>query len=249
MVGGKSNGKKGGFKGLRGVKLVHHRRSTDTGSQDLEGLDNAAETRDVGMKWENMNLRSMWEQRPGWLRGYSFLNTGDRSMLETLVNVVTSLPFIVVGLQVPRKKLITRLYADSVIGVGLVSSAYHSSRGEARKLFRWGDYAMIATASLCLSRALHAKTSNTVFMASAMLIPFHPLIVTAIHTGLMEATFAQRAFLEPQLRNTYALHTISSMAGGALFLADDLYPNIPYIHAAWHLVSALGVSTYGSLLH
>lgn len=30
------------------------------------------------------------------------LSTGDRTVLETVVNVVTSVPFVLVGLQTPR---------------------------------------------------------------------------------------------------------------------------------------------------
>lgn len=47
-----------------------------------------------------------------------------------------------------RKKPAARLYANSLIGVGMASCFYHTSRGEARKIFRFGDYAMIATAAL-----------------------------------------------------------------------------------------------------
>lgn len=47
-----------------------------------------------------------------------------------------------------RKNLNTTLYANSLIGVGVASSVYHSSRGRLRKYFRWADYTMIATATV-----------------------------------------------------------------------------------------------------
>jgi predicted membrane channel-forming protein YqfA (hemolysin III family) len=47
-----------------------------------------------------------------------------------------------------RRNLSTSLYANSVIGVGMASTMYHISRGEARKYTRWGDYAMIAASTL-----------------------------------------------------------------------------------------------------
>lgn len=45
------------------------------------------------------------------------------------------------------------------------------------------------------------------------------------------------------------MHTMSSILGGLLFVADDYFPETPYIHAAWHLAAALGVHTCNSLLN
>jgi hypothetical protein len=42
------------------------------------------------------------------------------------------------------------MYGNSIIGVGIASSLYHSSRGDARKILRFCDYAMIATSTLVL---------------------------------------------------------------------------------------------------
>jgi predicted membrane channel-forming protein YqfA (hemolysin III family) len=47
-----------------------------------------------------------------------------------------------------RKSLSTKLYANSLIGVGVASSLYHSSRGKLRQFMRWTDYTMIATATV-----------------------------------------------------------------------------------------------------
>lgn len=41
-----------------------------------------------------------------------------------------------------------KVYANSLIGVGIASSLYHSSRGKIRKYLRWADYTMIATATI-----------------------------------------------------------------------------------------------------
>lgn len=119
--------------------------------------------------------------------------------------------------------------------------------------------------------------------ASALLLPFQPLVVSAVHTGLMEASnvihmymyllyvarwtednttliinypngrrqqvsFARRASMEPELRMAHNLHKVSSLLGGALFIADDCFPETPYIHAAWHLAAAVGVGTCNKLL-
>jgi len=52
----------------------------------------------------------------------------------------------------------------------------------------------------------------------------------------------------PKLRGAHALHTASSLVGGALFVADDVFPDTPYIHAAWHLAAAVGVMTINTLI-
>lgn len=111
-----------------------------------------------------------------------FHSLGDRNLAERVVNVLTSLPFIVLGIHAPRwyfdarlidrhksnlihtsslifflpwgnrKNLNTKLYANSLIGVGVASSLYHSSRGKLRKYLRWADYTMIATATVVSPR-------------------------------------------------------------------------------------------------
>lgn len=52
----------------------------------------------------------------------------------------------------------------------------------------------------------------------------------------------------PKLRRAHALHTASSLVGGALFVADDMFPDTPYIHAAWHLAAAVGIMTINKLI-
>uniref|UniRef100_A0A0E0ES43 Uncharacterized protein n=1 Tax=Oryza meridionalis TaxID=40149 RepID=A0A0E0ES43_9ORYZ len=160
-----------------------------------------------------------------------------------------------------RTNLNTALYANSLVGVGIASSLYHSSKGEIRKLLRWADYTMIATTTLCLSRALRNENPRLLMAASALLLPFQPLMVSVVHTGMMEAnfskdlafsmcqvSFAKRASIEPELRMAHNLHKMSSLLGGALFIADDCFPETPYIHAAWHLAAAIGIGTCNKLL-
>ena len=95
-----------------------------------------------------------------------------------------------------------KVYANSLIGVGVASSLYHSSRGKLRKYLRWADYTMIATATVvslsllyehtwmvhslhdcnlyivkCLSRALREENPKFLMAASALALPFQPLLV------------------------------------------------------------------------
>uniref|UniRef100_A0A0A9DB66 Uncharacterized protein n=1 Tax=Arundo donax TaxID=35708 RepID=A0A0A9DB66_ARUDO len=107
---------------------------------------------------------------------------------------------------------------------------------------------MIATSTLCLTRALRDENPKFLMAASTLLLPFQPLMVSAVHTGIMEVSFAKRASIEPELKMAHNLHKMSSVLGGALFIADDVFPQTSYLHAAWHLAAALGVGTCNKLL-
>ncbi|KAK3133304.1 hypothetical protein QOZ80_6AG0534880 [Eleusine coracana subsp. coracana] len=202
----------------------------------------------AGRRQQRLLIRRLWQQRPSCLKPIHCSITCDKHAGETIANVVTSLPFIILGLQTPRKNLNTAIYANSLVGVGIASSLYHSSKGEIRKFLRWADYTMIATTTLCLSRALRNENPRLLMAASTLLLPFQPLMVSALHTGMMEVSFARRASIEPELRMAHNLHKMSSLLGGALFIADDCFPDTPYIHAAWHLAAAMGTATCNKLL-
>ncbi|XP_027361218.1 uncharacterized protein LOC113869204 [Abrus precatorius] len=195
-------------------------------------------------------MQRLWQQRPACLRPIHGSTSchGDMHVAETVANVLTSIPFIAIGMHAPRKSLNSKLYANSLIGVGVASSIYHSSRGRLRKVLRWVDYTMIATATVCLSRALRTENPKLLMAASAVVLPVNPMMVSVIHTGMMEVAFAKRALKDPDLRMAHTVHKMSSLLGGVLFIADDLFPQTPYLHAAWHLAAAVGVGTCNKLL-
>lgn len=193
-------------------------------------------------------VQRVWQQRPSCLRPIHGCLHGDRHLGERIANVLTSIPFIAVGIQAPRKNLNSKLYANSLIGVGIASSLYHSSRGRLRKYLRWADYTMIATATVCLSRALSDENPKLLMAASALCLPIQPLMVSAVHTGMMEVAFARRVVKDHELKLAHNVHKMSALLGGAFFVADDLFPEIPYLHAGWHLAAAIGVSACNKLL-
>ncbi|KAI3696271.1 hypothetical protein L1987_79283 [Smallanthus sonchifolius] len=193
-------------------------------------------------------VQRVWQQRPSCLRPIHCCLHGDRHLGERIANVLTSIPFIAVGIQAPRKNLNSKLYANSLIGVGIASSLYHSSKGRLRKYLRWADYTMIATATVCLSRALRDENPKLLMAASALCLPIQPLMVSIVHTGMMEVAFARRAVKDPELKPVHNVHKLSALLGGAFFVADDLFPETPYLHAGWHLAAAIGVSACNKLL-
>ncbi|KAE8667200.1 hypothetical protein F3Y22_tig00112429pilonHSYRG00011 [Hibiscus syriacus] len=167
----------------------------------------------------------------------------DRNLQETVANVLTSLPFMALGIQGPMKNLNTRLYANSLTGVGVASSLYHSSRGKLRKYLRWADYTMITTATVVMSIKSSQEREPEVTNGSfGFILPVQPLMVSAVHTGMMEVAFAKRALEDSEIRVAH------NVLGVVLFIADDVFRRTPFIHAAWHLAAAVGVCTCNKLL-
>nr|ACG33999.1 hypothetical protein [Zea mays] len=239
----------GALGGLYRVQFVGRSIYSDDEAVKTSIMDSSScEPQEDNGSGRRLLIWRLWQQRPPCLKPIHCSLSCDKHVGETIANVVTSLPFIVLGLQTPRKNLNTTLYANSLIGVGIASSLYHTSRGDIRKYLRWADYTMIATSTLCLSRALRDENPKFLMAASTLLLPFQPLMVSAVHTGIMEVSFAKRASIDPELKTAHNLHKISSLLGGALFVADDVFPQTSYLHAAWHLAAALGVGTCNKLL-
>lgn len=237
------------LEGLHGVKIVHKFPCNKEKTLNASDFDlSTAEASEIGGNL-SLPLQRIWQQRPPCLRPVRCNLHGDQSIMETIANVLTSLPFIFLGFQAPRKNMSSALYANSLIGVGVASTLYHCSRGEVRKYFRWADYTAIAATTVCLSRALREENPKLLMAASVLLLPFQPFMVSAVHTGMMEVAFVKRASTNPGLRTAHSMHTMSSILGGLLFVADDYFPETPYIHAAWHLAAALGVHTCNRLLN
>ncbi|KAI4313772.1 hypothetical protein L6164_026727 [Bauhinia variegata] len=238
------------LEGVHGVQVALHSpfALTET-NQRRDFQSSTCETSANGANLQ-LSFQWVWQQRPACLKPIhcKLDSHGDQTLVETAANVLTSLPFIALGLNAPRKSLNSKIYANSLIGVGVASSMYHCSRGKIRKFLRWVDYTMIATATVCLSRALRNENPRLLMAATAVCLPVNPLMVSVIHTGMMEVAFAKRALKDPDLRMAHNVHKMSSLVGGMLFIADDLFPKTPFIHAAWHLAAAVGVGTCNKLL-
>ncbi|XP_039013958.1 uncharacterized protein LOC120143793 isoform X3 [Hibiscus syriacus] len=134
------------LEGLHGVQVFPHSQSA---LEENNKQGSFQSSHDKSFITANQPLLiQVWQQRPACLRPIRCCTQGDHNLVETVANVLTSLPFIVLGIQAPRKNFNTTLYANSLIGVGVASTLYHSSRGKLRKYLRWVDYTMIATATV-----------------------------------------------------------------------------------------------------
>ncbi|KAJ0725037.1 hypothetical protein HanPI659440_Chr12g0454301 [Helianthus annuus] len=215
---------------VHGVHVIQHSPfGLEEISQDgtFQQSTNGRLTLGVNQLLRVHTVQRVWQQRPACLRPIHSCIHGDRHLGERIANVLTSIPFI---------------------ACGIASSLYHSSKGRLRKYLRWADYTMIATATVCLSRALRDENPKLLMAASALCLPIQPLIVSLVHTGMMEVAFARRAVKDPDLKPLHNVHKLSALLGGAFFVADDLFPETPYLHAGWHLAAAIGVSACNKLL-
>ena len=71
--------------------------------------------------------------------------------------------------------------------------------------------------------------------------PFSPFLMSTANTLAMEAKYFKRAQKSHSLRRDHRAHVLAGGAGLALFMLDELRPNIPCNHAAWHLLSCYSV--------
>ncbi|KAL0408968.1 UNVERIFIED_CONTAM: hypothetical protein Sradi_1831200 [Sesamum radiatum] len=202
--------------GVHGVRMLPHSPFTFQEIKQHGDLNQSAcGTSSIGSnQW--LIAQKVWQQKHSFLMPIHCGLSGDRNLAESVANVLTSLPFIALGIQAPRKNVNCKIYANSLIG--------------------------------CLSRAIRNENSKLLMAASALFLPIQPLMVSAVHTGLMEVAFAKRASEDPDLRMAHNVHKMSSVVGGALFIADDLFPETPFLHAGWHLAAAVGVGTCNKLL-
>eukprot|EP00210_Caulerpa_lentillifera_P002659 g2539.t1 len=176
--------------------------------------------------------------------------TCDHNETERAANVITSLPFFLVGIQTIRKRKSSagKLYGGSIVGVGLASTLFHGSKGRWKELSRKVDYWTCAISATCLSKAIFPKIPPFVIGVSLGLTPFCPFLVASANTLAMELEFRKRSLTNERLKSTHIRHNISCLTGVSLFYWEDKKPQIPMTHAAWHIVSSFALASTNHLL-
>ena len=170
---------------------------------------------------------------------------GDLSMVETVVNLVTCVPYFTMARAVnPLKGVWNRLFSYSCSFTGVCALLYHLSTGPIRNFFRRLDYTSVALSSVSLTMAIAPAGAKPLFLGalSLAMAPFQPLVVAALHMFGTEYAFLLRALEDPRLRETHLVHTCAGVAAFGCFFGDDWFPQVPYLHASWHLLSAYATS-------
>jgi hypothetical protein len=78
--------------------------------------------------------------------------------------------------------------------------------------------------------------------------PFRPFAVSTMNTLAMELRFLQRAMQQPKLRPAQRIHSAAALASMGLFMLEEHQPHLPFIHASWHCLSALGCQKINAVL-
>ena len=85
--------------------------------------------------------------------------------------------------------------------------------------------------------------------AGGALVAAHPLAASAAHALAAEAVFFARAAAgPPALRAAHRSHVALSALAATLFLAEEAYPQVPLLHAAWHCAAAAALAGYGAVI-
>jgi hypothetical protein len=216
-----------------------------------------------------------WHGRlSGLVLNHKTTGVTDWCLRERLANVATSAPFFLLAHRVLTRgdSIQTRQYGLSLLGVGAAAVAYHASSGPSRPHFRQLDYTAIAASSVLLLRALRtgnvgvgasaapaglrngiSKSGNVLAtllqVASIASVPLHPLASAGAHGAACEAVFFGRARGGGvSLRRDYARHVALSVVASALFVGEEIVPEVPFIHAIWHVGAAVALAGFEAAL-
>lgn len=182
--------------------------------------------------------------------------SNDRTRRERLLNTLTSLPIIFVGLHTIRHRESAAgvHFGASLLGVGLAATAYHASSGKLRKHFRKMDYWSISLSTTAAVRAaLPAKSQTRARLSSIgllALVPFKPSAVTAINASIAQVEFARCSQKCPMLRSAHRRQAASLAAGLVCFGLEDvaMQHNMSFVHAVWHCLACYAVSSANALI-
>jgi uncharacterized membrane protein YgcG len=175
----------------------------------------------------------------------------DHNPAERAANLITTLPYFALAARHAARARTPerRLYAAAVAGAGAGATLFHALDGPAKPLGRKADYWAIAVAATALGRVLFPSAdARRITAVSLAATPVHPLLVTAAHLLAMESEFRARARVDPAVRAKERAHLATSAVGVACFFLEDLRPSTPFVHSAWHVLSAASVATTEALV-
>jgi len=180
--------------------------------------------------------------------------SNDDSWDQRALNVVTSLPFLFLGahmLQVhasPQGKM----YAKSMIGVGVSATLYHASQGSFRRLTRKLDYYTISFAASRMIRSLWPENNSLkhILRSSMVAVPFKPFLLSTACTLAMQAEFVHQGMKYEAVRPHLLGHGLASAAGACAFALEDTLADagFKHTHSLWHCLSAYSVYTTSRLI-
>jgi hypothetical protein len=183
--------------------------------------------------------------------------SNDRSTAERLLNVFTSVPFLLVGQELVRAKDRSpevRQVGASLMLAGGTACAYHATnpgkQTKLRTVLRKLDYWTVSLATAALVRAAGPQVSQLTSLSSLLFVPMRPTAVTLSNITSVELQLARQALSKPALRPAYRRHALALAAGGACFAGEStaIEHDVMCVHALWHCFAAYAVASGAKML-
>lgn len=181
--------------------------------------------------------------------------SNDNSLAEQIINVVTSIPFFVIGMQGLRRRRCPRgrHFSLAFMAVGIAAAGYHGVNPSSplRPLLRKMDYYSICYCSNVLRRAAHIGLPAPLRVAALLAAPVKPTAVTGLNLLLVESKYLRSALSHAHLRPSFKLHLGTGLVGMAAFAYEDIANGMrwpPVLHSLWHCLSAVAMGCFGQLL-
>ncbi|GAX77488.1 hypothetical protein CEUSTIGMA_g4932.t1 [Chlamydomonas eustigma] len=174
----------------------------------------------------------------------------DHNKYERCANCVTSAPYVLCGIHSIKHRRTTagKMWGASLVGVGMASCAFHASSGDIRPACRRLDFWTIAAASNLMLRAVYPNCPHAVTALSIVATPFKPFMVSFCNSTAMELKYLYRAHMNKDLKRAQVFHATTCLIGLSCFAAEEIWPKLPFMHAAWHCLSAVAVSSINHLV-
>ncbi|KAI8477064.1 MAG: hypothetical protein J3K34DRAFT_516031 [Monoraphidium minutum] len=177
----------------------------------------------------------------------------DATAGERVVNILTSIPFVIIGMHSLRcADESRRRFGAAFITTGAVAGLYHASSGAARLIMRKLDYWSIAVTSSVLRGAAGVRVPLLVNALAAALTPLKPTLVSGANLAIIEARYLVKALHHAPLRPLFGAHVGSAAAGLLFFSLEDVLVlgmgAPPVVHSLWHCLSAASLGLIGPLL-
>jgi hypothetical protein len=147
-----------------------------------------------------------------------------------------------------RKTPEGRAWGASLVAVSAGAAAFHASSGAVRPAARKLDYWLISCSTTWLCRALFPEAPATMTLLSLAATPFQPFSVSSANIAAMEVEFGRRAAADPALRRAQGRHLAAAVLGSTCFFLEDVAPDVPLLHAGWHLLSTYATASCNTLL-
>jgi hypothetical protein len=174
----------------------------------------------------------------------------DHNRYERCANCITSAPYVLCGIHSMkhRKTAAGKMWGASLVGVGMASCTFHASSGNIRPACRKLDFWTIAAASNLMLRAVYPSCPHAVTAVGLVATPFKPFLVSFLNSTAMEMKYLYRARVNNDLKMAQVFHATTCFIGLSCFAAEEVWPRLPFMHAAWHCLSAAAVSSINHLV-